>query len=281
MRGEFIDLSGARIYYYAAGTRGAGVPVVLIHGFPTSSHLWGELVPLLPPGHRIVVLDLLGFGRSDPPYKADLSLAGHASRLIELFNVLGIAKACVVGHGLGGGVAQSAATRYPDRVSHLGLLNAVAFDGWLSQKIKLARVFAPLTRHLPANIVISEVRNALLGGYSDRENGNRSLDMYLRPFASDEGRDALVRHLLALDSRETAAIAQRLGELEAPTTVIWGQRDPVLPASVGERLHQEIRGSDFVCIDEARHFTPEEAPRPVADAIAALLERSGPGRRTA
>jgi pimeloyl-ACP methyl ester carboxylesterase len=277
MRGEFLDLSGARIYYYAAGTRGAGVPVVLIHGFPTSSHLWSELVPLLPPGHRIVVLDLLGFGRSDPPYEADLSLAGHAGRLIEVFNVLGIAKACVVGHGLGGGIAQSAATRYPDRVSHLGLLNTIALDGWMSMKIKLARVFAPLTRHLPASIIMSEVRNALLGGYSDRDIGNRSLDMYLRPFATKEGRDALVRHLLALDARETVAIAERLRDMDVPAAVIWGGRDPVLPPLVGERLHQAIRGSSFLCIDGARHFTPEEAPHPVADALAALLERGGPG----
>jgi len=67
MRGEFLDLSGARLYYYAAGTRGAGVPVVFIHGFPTSSHLWNDVVPLMPQGHRLVVLDLLGFGRSDRP----------------------------------------------------------------------------------------------------------------------------------------------------------------------------------------------------------------------
>ena len=50
MRGEFLDLSGARLYYYAAGTRGVGVPVVFVHGFPTSSHLWSEVVPLMPNG---------------------------------------------------------------------------------------------------------------------------------------------------------------------------------------------------------------------------------------
>jgi haloalkane dehalogenase len=60
MRGEFVDLSGARLYYYAAGSRGSGEPVVFIHGFPTSSHLWADVIPLMPTGHRRVLLDLLG-----------------------------------------------------------------------------------------------------------------------------------------------------------------------------------------------------------------------------
>jgi pimeloyl-ACP methyl ester carboxylesterase len=274
MRGEFLDLSGARVYYYAAGTRGAGVPVVLIHGLPTSGHLWAELVPLLPEGHRIVVVDLLGFGRSDPPYSADLSLRGHAHRLIEMFDVLRIPRACVVGHGFGGGVAQFAAVERPDRVSHLALVSSVAFDGWLSSKLKLARAFAPLTRHLPANMLLFELRNALIAGYEDHEKGNRSIDLYLRPFTSSEGRDSLVRHLLALDSRETVDVSRRFAEIRSPTSVIWGERDPLLPPSVGERLHRGIAHSDFQCIKGARHFTPEEAPRPVATAIAALLERS-------
>jgi pimeloyl-ACP methyl ester carboxylesterase len=58
MRGEFIDLNGERIYYYAAGTRGVGDPIVLIHGFPTSSHIWFDVVPRLPQGHRVIVVDL-------------------------------------------------------------------------------------------------------------------------------------------------------------------------------------------------------------------------------
>ena len=71
MRGEFIDVNGARLYYYAAGSRGVGEPVVFLHGFPTSSHLWTEVVPLVPKGHRVVVVDLLGYGRSDRPAGRD------------------------------------------------------------------------------------------------------------------------------------------------------------------------------------------------------------------
>src|SRR3954467_437852 len=130
MRGEFLDLSGARLYYYAAGTRGAGVPVVFIHGFPTSSHLWNDVVPLMPQGHRLVVLDLLGFGRSDRPLTRAVDARAHAQRLIEVFDELQINRACVVGHGFGGGVAQALAIDHADRVSHLGLVDSAAFAHW-------------------------------------------------------------------------------------------------------------------------------------------------------
>ncbi len=90
MRGEFLDLSGARLYYYAAGTRGAGVPVVFLHGFATSGHLWADVVPLMPAGHRLVVLDLLGYGRSTilkRPRVASKWTCDHTQeRVIELMD---------------------------------------------------------------------------------------------------------------------------------------------------------------------------------------------------
>ena len=81
MRGEFVDIGGARLYYYAVGTRGAGEPIVLLHGFPTSSHIWSRVAPLLPNGHRVVVLDLLGYGRSDRPSGRPLGPRGRQHRV--------------------------------------------------------------------------------------------------------------------------------------------------------------------------------------------------------
>lgn len=273
MRGEFVDLSGARLYYYAAGTRGAGEPIVLLHGFPTSGHLWADVVPLLPAGHRVVVVDLLGYGRSDPPRAASLGIGDHAGRIVELFDVLGIANACVVGHDVGGGVAQWLALHYAERVSRLCLIDSVAFAAWPKRDVRLARAMLPLTRHVPSAWLLSTLRSDLLRGYLDRERGARSVEQYVRPFASVEGRDAFMRHLLALDSRDTAAVGARLQEVVAPTAVVWGQYDPFLPVSLGRRLHQAIPGSTFDVLPGVRHFTPEEAPGKVADVLTNLLRR--------
>jgi pimeloyl-ACP methyl ester carboxylesterase len=273
MRGEFVDLEGVRLYYYAAGTRGAGEPVVFLHGFPTSGHLWSDVVTLVPAGHRVVVVDLLGYGRSDRPMGHPVTIRAHADRVIELLDNLGINYACVVGHDVGGGVAQSLAVRYPQRVSRMLLVNSVAFSEWPTRDVKLARAMLPLTRHLPATWLLSILRTDLLRGYQDHDRGARSIELYVRPFASVEGRDAFMEHLLALNSSETAALATRLKDIVAPTSIVWGRYDPFLPVSIGRRLQEAIAGATLDIIPNGSHFTPEDAPGRVGDALTALLAR--------
>ncbi len=273
MRGEFIDLDGARLYYYAAGSRGAGEPVVFVHGFGTSGHLWRDVVSLMPAGRRLVVLDLLGHGRSDPPARRTLSLAAHAERLVALLDALGIASACIVGHGIGGGVAQALAVQQPERVARLALVASVAFGAWTTRDVRIARVALPILRRLPPAWLLSMVRAELERGYADPVRATHAIDRYSRPFASEAGRDALVQHLAALDARESAAIGTRLGELDMPTCVIWGAQDPFLPLSLGQRLAGAVRGATFDVVADARHFLPEDAPRQVADSLTALLAR--------
>jgi len=273
MRGEFLDLDGARIYYYAAGSRGAGEPVIFIHGFPTSSHLWKEIVPLIPTGHRVVVVDLLGYGRSDRPSGRDVSLRGHADRMLLIMDLLGINYACIVGHDVGGGIAQMMAIRAPARVSRLCLVAAVAFDEWPVREVKLARAMLPLTRHLPATWLLSILRTDLMRGYTEQERGAHSIDQYVLPFSSPEGRDAFMEHLLALDCADTIAIAPRLKDIVAPTAVVWGAHDPFLPTALGRRLHESIPGATLDVLPDVRHFTPEEAPEKVAGVITNLLKR--------
>lgn len=273
MRGEFVDLDGARLYYYAAGSRGAGEPVVFIHGFATSGHLWGDVVSLMPAGHRIIVLDLLGYGRSDPPGGRALTLEAHAERVTALLDALSVGSACVVGHGLGGGIAQALAVRWPARVERLALLSSIGFGDWPTRDVKLARATLPITRHLSPAWLLSMVRAELERGYSDAARASHSLDKYARPFATLEGRSTLVRHIRALDARDTGALAGQLGGIACPTAVVWGAQDPFLPLSLGRRLADAIPGASFDVVPGARHFTPEDAPRQVADALAALLSR--------
>jgi pimeloyl-ACP methyl ester carboxylesterase len=273
MRGEFVDLGGVRLYYYAAGTRGAGEPVVFLHGFPTSGHLWTDVVPLVPAGHRVVVLDLLGYGRSDRPQGHPVTIRGHADRVIEFLDNLGINFACVVGHDIGGGIAQSMAVRYPQRVSRLLLVNSVAFAEWPTRNVKLARAMLPLTRHLPATWLLSILRSDLLRGYQDHDRGARSIELYVRPFASAEGRDAFMEHLLALDSADTAAVAPRLKDIVVPTTIVWGRHDPFLPVTLGKRLQAAIPRATLEVVPTASHFVPEDAPAKIGDALAGLLTR--------
>ena len=279
MRGEFVDLAGCRLYYYAAGSSGAGEPVVFIHGFPASSHLWHDVVPLMPAGHRIVVIDLLGFGRSDRPLAHTSSALGadaHATRVRDLLDQLRINVACVAGHGAGGAVAQALALNWPERVSRLCLVNSTAFNFWPRRAARLARAIsaAPrLGRALGAPLVAGLVHASLLAGFVDRERGRHSLDQYLHAFSARLGVDTLMAQLLAMHDPSVPPLGERLGSLRIPVAVVWGTADPFLSVSVGERLRAATPGATLVVIPGARHFTPEDAPDRIATTVATLLKR--------
>ena len=273
MRGEFVDIAGARLYYYAAGTRGAGEPVVFLHGFPTSGHLWSEVVAQMPAGHRLVVVDLLGYGRSDPPGSRPITLRAHAERIVGLLDALRIESACIVGHDIGGGIAQTLAVHWSARVSRLALIDSVAFTGWPTRDVRIARALIPLVKLLPTNWLLPIVRADLERGYRDASRATHSIDKYQRPFNSDEGRRAFLQHLSALDARETQALSAQLREMRVPTAVVWGAHDPYLPLPLGRRLADSIPGATFDVIPDARHFSPEESPREIAEMVGDLLKR--------
>lgn len=274
MRGEFVDIGGQRLYYYAAGTRGAGVPVILLHGFPTSSRLWHAVVRDFPLGHRLVVVDLLGYGRSDPPTgRTPVSCAGHADAVRRLMAILGIERAAVVGHGLGGGVAQALAVREPGCVSHLVLVNSCGFGMRPRRMARLARVLGPLARHVPPALLAGLVHGSVLRGFAVPERSQLSLETSLRHFLSPTGRDALAAHLAMMRRCDTAEWSERLGTLRIPAAVVWGMHDPFFPASLGQRLGAAIPGATWHPIPGAAHFVPEDSPDALVRIIAEVLAR--------
>jgi pimeloyl-ACP methyl ester carboxylesterase len=273
MRGEFIDVGGARLYYYAAGTRGAGEPVVLIHGFPTSSHLWAGVVPLVPAGHRVIVPDLMGFGRSDPPPLAtgpagDLSIHGHADRILALLDELRVERACLVGHGIGAAIALSVADRHPERVTRLCLVNAVTAASWPSRQAQLARAVAAVSPLLPSWSLLSLVRRILARGLPASIHVAHVPDQYLRPFSAAGGSAILVRHLRALSARPAPPPPSQ--RFAGPTAIVWGAQDGVLPIADARLLHTAIPQATLDVISGG-HVAPIESPEQVAAVLTKLL----------
>ena len=273
MRGEFVEVGGARLYYYAAGTRSGAEPVIFLHGFPASSHLWRDLVPQIPAGHRLVVCDLLGYGRSDRPGAHDLSIAAHAARVVGLMDALRIPAAAIVGHDLGGAIAQQLAVRHATRVARLALISSAAFDAWPPRELKMAKAALPMARRMPVKPVLNALRRALRHAYEEEEHGAHSVDMYLRPFEAPVGRDALIAHVAAMDPAETVALAGALEGIAVPTAVIWGEDDPFFPVSVAHRLQRAIPGATCDVLSGVKHFAPETAPETVGELLAGWLAR--------
>lgn len=272
MRGEFIDVGGARLYYYAAGTRGAGEPVALIHGFPTSLHVWAAVAPLVPPGHRVIASDLLGFGRSDPPTASgaatDLTVRAHADRMVRLLDELRVERACLVGHGIGAAIALEAAGRYPRRVTRVALVNPVTAASWPSRLAAWARVLARLSPALPSPLVVALARRFVVRGVSGSARGVPVADQYLRPFAGNGGGEKLVRHLRALAARPAMPLPDH--GFGGPATIVCGAADDIVPVALARRLQIALPHASLEVI-AGGHLAPLESPELVAAALVKLL----------
>lgn len=284
MRGEFVDIGGARLYCYAFGSRGAGIPIVLVHGTFTSSHLWRELLPRLPKGHRVLVLDLLGHGRSDRHSHRPMTIAGHTDRLLGLLDELAVSAACVVGHGLGAAVATRLAYLCPKRVTKLALVNPSFLatnprDIRIPGSLKRLAAFVPLWKRLPGDWLASALHTALVGGYAQRDVGAHSLDLYLKPFRTKEGRDSACAQLLALRASSGDTVeALAPAALESSVTAVLGDDDPFLQPQRAERVLEALGAatrSEVVVerLSGVAHIAPEEAPDRLATIIGELLAR--------
>jgi pimeloyl-ACP methyl ester carboxylesterase len=274
MRGEFVDIGGRRLYYYAAGSRGSDVPVVFLHGFPVASRLWHTVTRDFPERHRLVVCDLPGFGRSEPCPASDCP--SRATAVLALLDDLRIERAAIVGHGLGGAVAQAVALQAPARVSHLALIDSAAFGvapRHLARLARLTRLLGPLARRVPPTLLAGLVHGTVIRGFAVRERSRLTLDAGLQPFTARAGRDALVAHLVRLDDDSTATLSARLASLRIPTAILWGADDAFYPPALGERLQHTIPGATLDVIPGAGHFLPEDAPDRIITRLTELLSR--------
>ncbi len=279
MRGEFVDVHDSRLYCYAAGTRGEGEPIVLVHGAFTSSHIWRDVVARLPKGHRVLVLDLLGHGRSDLPPQARYEAAAHAGRLGALLDLLGVEPSCLVGHGFGAAVVAELVRREPQRATRVLLCNPCLLAAGEERGTapaglrRLARA-TPLWRRLPPALLASALHTALARGYANRTFAGHVLDVYLRPYRTEAGRAAALRQLVALADTD-AAVSLRTGALPMPVTVLLGTSDPFVPQGgepLAAALATVVTGPLLVHrLAGMAHALPEEAPDRVAIAVAELL----------
>jgi len=284
MRGEFVDLDGVRLYCYAFGQRGAGHPIVLVHGSFTSSHLWQDVLPRLPKGHRVLVLDLLGHGRSDPPGTHAMTVAAHATRLEQLLDVMGVREAMLVGHGMGAAVAARVAHERPERIAHLMLVNPTllagnASEALLNRRVRRVAWLVWLWKRLSPSWLASALHSALLPCFAHRDVGARSLDVYLKPFRMRDGRDAACAQLSALQlSRGDTVQALAPGGISCPTALVLGADDPFLDEARSARVIEWVKTAtnDTATVHTlpgVAHVAPEEAPDRLGTLVSELITR--------
>lgn len=256
--------------------RGDGIPVVLVHGIPTSPELWRHVLPLVD-GARLLAWEMPGYGRSwQAAADLDISVAAQADHLLAWLRDLDVERAVMVGHDLGGGVVQIAAARAPQHCAGIVLTNAISYDSWPIPEVKAMRAAGSLIERLPAALLRAQLGLMIRMGHDDSDRARESLDVHWAAYDHPDGGRAFVRQLRSLDCHDTQAVAGALPALDVPAALVWGASDRFQKLDpYGRRLASDLRAS----LDEiktGRHFTPEDHPDRVAAAIDGILANARP-----
>jgi len=237
---------------------GEGEPVVLIHGIPTWGYLWHRQLTELSAHHRVLIPDLLGFGYSDRSDRFDRSITVQAEALDAWLDGLGVERASLVAHDIGGGVALRLATLFPHRVARLCVMNAVCYDSW---PIELMLQFGhpEADRKLSAGNAIWVLHHGLKQGFA-RSPDNELMAGLLAPYATEVGKLSLIRDAAALNTNLTMELTVRLPDIRVPTLILWGEEDRFQVIRYAERLAGDIPGARMVAIADARHFVMLDQP---------------------
>jgi len=280
MQRDRISVDGIATSVFDSGPAGADEAIVFVHGNPGSSADWEPLADRTRVCRRSVGFDMPGFGRSDKPGTFDHGVAGHARHLGKILEHLGVRRAHLVLHDLGGPWGLEWATMHPDAFASATLINTGLFLDYRWHRTARIWQTPVLGELLQAVTTRTGFRLAL------REGNPRGLP---RPFIDRMYRD-YDRHTRAAVLRvyramvDAAGIAARqaraLRPLRRPALVVWGRRDPYLPARLAERQRDGFPELEVVMLDDSGHWPFMDAPERVAEAVVAFLRRvltDGPG----
>lgn len=252
-----------------------GAPVVLLHGFGTSSFVWRNVAPEIAMANRTAfAIDLFGYGESDRPFDADFGIAAQAEFVDRALTALRLPKATIVGLDLGGAVALRLAATRPERVDRLFLINPIALDEVPASDItslqrNTARFAFRATRGiLGAAPILGEVLRRSVSDESFMPD--KLVARYLAPYVGEEGLNHLLLLARSVDDQDMEDA--ELGTLLQPTLIVWGDQDPWVGPKFADRLCDSIPGSRLLRLPGVGRLVPEEVPDTV---VSLLLEFIG------
>jgi pimeloyl-ACP methyl ester carboxylesterase len=229
--------------------------VVLVHGFASALEAWAGVVPALTKTHRVIALDLKGFGWTDRP-EGDYSPEAQAKLVWHLLDQRGVKTSAIVAHSWGSSVALAASMQAPERVTRIALYDAWVYEEQLPTFFHWARA--------------NGVGEALFGlYYKERADERMALAFFDKKYVTerlvesvDEALDrpgTLAAALAAVRGQDYSDAQRRYAKIDKPTLLMWGREDIVTPLRYGERLTRDLPQSKLVVYPRCGHFPMIEA----------------------
>jgi pimeloyl-ACP methyl ester carboxylesterase len=257
-----IDVGGARNVNYVEMGPGDGKALLFVHGLSGSWPNWLENIPYFGREHRVIAMDLPGFGDSPMP-DWELSVEAFGQFIFDFCDALGVERSTIVGNSMGGFIAAETAVQEPGRFEKLVLVSAAGISHVRMRRqpaevaARMGIATAPLLlRAVDRGIRRPGLRRALFGGLFYSPN-RLPTELLWECFQHGNGRPGVlpaVRGLVGYD------ILDRLEEVEVPTLIVWGRNDHVVPPNDAIGYGQRLRNSRTVIFDKTGHLPMAERP---------------------
>jgi pimeloyl-ACP methyl ester carboxylesterase len=249
---ETVDVNGIRLAY---DRRGKGAPLVLLHGYPLDHHLWDEVAPLLEDTFDLILPDLRGFGESST-IDSFYAMEDYATDIGSLLDKLGIKKAALAGHSMGGYVALAFVRLFPERVRGLGLVSSQVLADPTERKE---------ARYKSAAEVMEHGIDSVVETMAPKFTSNEKLQAFARASMERQQPAAYIGALKAMASRVDST--PLLASFRFPVVLIHGTSDELIPIDRAREVKAALPQAHLVEISGAGHIPMMEDKEKTAEAL--------------
>ncbi len=265
-----------KLYYREEGS---GPPLLLIHGFGASTFTWRHVAPDLARDHRVIAVDLKGFGQSDKPFDERYSAYDQAELLAQLIEDKDLRDLTLVGHSFGGGIALllalEAKQRLQGRITRLVLLDSIAYPQNIPVFFRMLDM--PVVSQLGIRMVPPSVqaRVALkIAYFDDSKITPEEIEAYAAPLKTAAGKHAIIHSARQIVPEDIVALSERYKTMELPTLIVWCDHDRIVPLEVGLKLRRTLPNSTLRLVEDCGHMPQEEQPASTLGLLRGFLSGS-------
>lgn len=251
-----------RIWY---DDTGEGEIMLFIHGFASSAYTWRYLKDYYSKTHRVISIDLKGFGRSSKPVNDSYKLEEHSAMILDFINKKELKNITLVGHSFGGAIVLSsyidAEAELKANIKRIILINSAAYKQNIPGYIAILRT--PLLNDISLNLLSNESSTEFILKelvYDDSIITQEMITTYGGYLKDPNAQNALKKSAANIIPENIDHLTSQYKDITIPVLIIWGEQDTVIDKDIGKRLHGDIMESTFVSIENCGHIPQEETP---------------------
>ncbi len=280
-KGQFVRFLGRTTFVFDTGPRDAA-PILLLHGFPTSSFDFHRVVSRLSRRHRVIAHDHVGFGFSDKPEDFSYSLIEQTDLALMVWQKLGVVSGHIIAHDYGTSIATELCARRERGLLPFELLSLTLTNGSVhrelahlqpSQVILQHKSWGPVFARLANKVIFRiQIRRILGDGSSVSDD---ELDAMWAGIRHDDGNLRLpaISHYLEERIRFRERWIGALKRFDRPAHILWGHKDPIAVPLMAETLTAEIPTAKLTWLPDLGHYPMLERPSEWSEAAAGFIER--------